>query len=76
MREAVDLFCVLCPDPVALCLETHNAGRTIAHKYGYNFYDALVVAAALEASCTTLYPEDLQDGQVINQQLTIRNPFK
>jgi predicted nucleic acid-binding protein len=41
----------------------------------YNIYDALVVAAALEAGCATLYSEDLHDGQAIDGQLTIRNPF-
>jgi predicted nucleic acid-binding protein len=52
----------------------------IAEKYGYGIYDALIVSAALEAGCTTLYSEDLQDGQVIERkserQLTIRNPFR
>jgi predicted nucleic acid-binding protein len=35
---------------------------------------ALVVAAALEAGCDTLYSEDFHDGQMIDGQLTIRNP--
>jgi predicted nucleic acid-binding protein len=43
-------------------------------RYGYYIYDALVIAAALEASCRTLYSEDMRDGQVI-EGLTIRNPF-
>ena len=47
----------------------------IADKHRYNIYDALVVSAALEAGCTTLYSEDLRDGQTIGGQLTIRNPF-
>ena len=47
----------------------------IAERHGWNIYDALVVAAALQAGCTTLYSEDLQDGQIIDQKLTIRNPF-
>jgi len=34
-----------------------------------------VIASALEASCTTLYSEDLWDGQTIGG-LTIRNPFQ
>jgi predicted nucleic acid-binding protein len=38
-------------------------------------HDALIVAAALLAGCTTLYSEAMQDGQVIDRQLTIRNPF-
>jgi predicted nucleic acid-binding protein len=47
----------------------------VAGKYGYKIYDALVVASALEAKCTTLYSEDMQHGQLIEKQLTIRNPF-
>ena len=35
---------------------------------------SLIVAAALEAGCSTLYSEDMQDGQQI-EGLTIRNPF-
>ena len=42
--------------------------------YAFGFYDSLIVAAALEAGCTRLYTEDMQDGQQV-QGLTIRNPF-
>ena len=73
--EAVEAFLVLCPSPTPVTLEIHQASRTIAEKLGCNIYDALVVAAALEAGCTTLYSEDFQDGQVIEGQLTVRNPF-
>jgi predicted nucleic acid-binding protein len=48
----------------------------IAEEYGFGIYDALIAAVALEAECVTLYSEDLQDGRVIDDQLTIRNPFK
>jgi predicted nucleic acid-binding protein len=74
-REFLDLICVLCPDTVPISLDTHRAALRIADKYGYSIYDALIIAAALEAGCATLYSEDLQDGQIIHQQLTIRNPF-
>ena len=43
-------------------------------RYRYGFYDSLIVAAALDAGCTRLYSEDLQDGQRI-EGLTIENPF-
>ncbi|HVO80017.1 MAG TPA: PIN domain-containing protein [Terriglobales bacterium] len=76
IRELVDLICVLCPEPLPISLGTHQAALAIAEKYGYNIYDALIASAALEAGCRTLYSEDLQDGQVINRQLTIRNPFR
>ena len=76
IREFVDLICILCPDPIPVSLDTHKAALAIAEKYGYSIYDALVVSAAMEAGCKTLYSEDLQDGQIINRQLTIRNPFR
>jgi predicted nucleic acid-binding protein len=65
----------------ALCVieqvtvETHELGIRIAERYGFSFYDATIMASALRAGCKTLFSEDLQDGQVINKQLRIRNPF-
>ncbi|HHW77040.1 MAG TPA: PIN domain-containing protein [Xanthomonadaceae bacterium] len=47
----------------------------VAERYGFSHYDSLIIAAALEAGCATLYSEDLQHGQVIDQRLTIINPF-
>jgi predicted nucleic acid-binding protein len=75
VTEALDAFRVLCPSPLPITIELHEAALKIAEKHGYNIYDALVVAAALEAGCVTLYSEDLHDGQTIDGQLTIRNPF-
>jgi predicted nucleic acid-binding protein len=75
VAEALDAFRVLCPSPLPITVEMHEAALKIAEKHGYNIYDALVVAAALEAGCATLYSEDLHDGQTIDGQLTIRNPF-
>ena len=75
VTEALDAIRTLCPSPVSITVETHDAALRIAQQYGYHIYDALVAAAALEAKCDTLYTEDMQDGQVIDDQLTIRNPF-
>jgi predicted nucleic acid-binding protein len=75
VREALDAFRVLCPSPLPITVEMHEAALKFAEQHGYNIYDALVVAAALEAGCTTLYSEDFQDGQTIDGRLTIRNPF-
>jgi predicted nucleic acid-binding protein len=75
VTEALDAFRVLCPSPLPITIEIHESALKIAQKHGYNIYDALIVAAALEAGCATLYSEDLQDGQTIEGQLTIRNPF-
>jgi predicted nucleic acid-binding protein len=66
---------ILCPFPVPTTVAIHDSALTLASRLGFNFYDALIVAAALEAKCNILYSEDLQDGQVIERRLTIRNPF-
>ena len=76
VKEFLDLICILCPDPIPILLDTHRAALTISEKYGYRIYDALIASAALEAGCKTLYSEDLQDGQIVNRRLTIRNPFR
>jgi predicted nucleic acid-binding protein len=46
----------------------------LAHRYGFSWFDALIVAAALECGCDTLYSEDLHAGQVIEGTRVI-NPF-
>ena len=75
VTEALDAFRVLCPSPLPITIEIHEAALKIAETHAYNIYDALVVAAALEAGCAILHSEDLHDGQTIDGQLTIRNPF-
>lgn len=75
VTEALDAFRVLCPSPLPITMEIHEAAFKIAEKHVYNIYDALVIAAALEAGCAILYSEDLHSGQMISGQLTIRNPF-
>ncbi len=75
VKEFVDLICTLCPGPVPVTLDTHKLAVTLAERYRYGIYDALVLAAALEAGCKVLYSEDFQDGQIIGHQLLIRNPF-
>ena len=58
-----------------LTLETHERALRIAVRYRLSIYDALIVAAALLAKCQTLHSEDMQDGQVVERQLTIWNRF-
>ena len=55
-------------------LSLYQSGLGIQARYGFSFYDSLIVAAALEAGCVRLYTEDLRHGQQI-ERLTIQNPF-
>ena len=76
VRRALGILRVFCPEPVPLTVKTHEAAVQIAERYKYSIYDSLIIAAALEMGCNIVYSEDLQDGQVIENSLTIRNPFK
>jgi len=76
VRATMQWILLLCPEAITLTLKTHERAVGIAERYGYRIYDSLIVASALEAKCTILYSEDMQDGQVIERHLTIRNPFK
>jgi predicted nucleic acid-binding protein len=76
VRFAIENIKALCPNPLPITTDTHREAVAIAERSGYRIYDALIVAAALEARCTILYSEDMQDGQVIDKSLTIRNPFR
>jgi predicted nucleic acid-binding protein len=65
----------------AACLVTPVLSETIHHalqiakRYGYSYYDSLIVAAALGTNCKSLATEDLQNGQIIESSLKISNPF-
>lgn len=44
-------------------------------KFNISYYDSLIVATAFLSGCSILYTEDMQDGLVIEESLTIKNPF-
>ena len=48
----------------------------LAQRYGFSWFDSLIVAAALDCGCQTLYSEDLQDGQLVEGSLRVVNPFR
>ena len=57
-----------------LTIQTYQVGRAITEKYQFSVYDAVIVAAALIAGCTTLRCEDMHDGLLVEVQLRIINP--
>ena len=74
IREVLASIRAVCAiEPITL--ETHERALPVAERYGLSIYDSLIVSAALLAGCKTLHSEDMQDGQVIERLLTIRNPF-
>ena len=55
--------------------DLYGAALDVRGRYGFSFYDALIVASALAAGCTRLLSEDLQHGQRVGD-LTIVDPFR
>jgi predicted nucleic acid-binding protein len=74
IAEAIsDVLAVVDP-PLALTLDLHTSARALAEEHQLSFYDALIVASAIEAGCGILYSEDMQHGRTIGG-LSIINPF-
>ena len=75
VQEALTAIRTLCPSPVPLTLEIHEAALKIVTKHQFRIYDATIVAAAIASSSPILYSEDLRHGQVI-AGVTVQNQFK
>jgi predicted nucleic acid-binding protein len=54
---------------------SHVCALDVHERYGYAYYDSLIIASALEGNCRYLLSEDMADGQVIEGRLTIKNIF-
>jgi len=55
-------------------MDFYDRALLLREETGFAFYDALVIAAAVESECSTLLSEDLQHRQKV-RTLTILNPF-
>ena len=74
IERAVSVIRARFPEIMPLTADTHAAALGLARDHGLGFYDALIVASAIEAECDILYSEDMQHGRSIGG-LTIVNPF-
>ena len=57
-------------------LATQIKALRLKKKYKLQYYDALIVATAMENNCNILFSEDMQHRQVIENAVTILNPFR
>jgi len=69
-----DIVALLAWQPLAPSASTLSKAWEIEDRYGFSWWDSLIVASALENRCTLLLTEDLQDGQQIDG-LRVLNPF-
>ena len=51
-----------------------NASK-LRQNYCFSYWDSLIVASALKAGAEILYSEDMQNGLIVNDVLTVINPF-
>ena len=56
-------------------LSVIRLAHRIKPRYGFSYWDSLVIGSALDAGCNVMYTEDLQHGQQIEGTLRIVNPF-
>ncbi len=47
----------------------------IMKTYKYSFWDSMMLSSALINNCEVIYSEDMQHNQIIDDKLTIVNPF-
>lgn len=81
ISEITTLLCEVQP----IGLETVHIALAMKKRYGFSYWDSLILSAALEYSCGLLYSEDISDKQVIcgntldnlniKGSILVNNPF-
>jgi len=67
---------LVCDEVLPVQRHTINKALVLKDRYGYSYYDSLMLASALDGNCKIIYTEDMNDGQIIHDTLKIVNPFK
>jgi predicted nucleic acid-binding protein len=76
IRDALAAIRTVCTKILPIDLDTHAAALRLAERHGFAFFDALMIAAALQAGSDTLWSEDMQHGMTIDGKMRILNPFR
>ncbi len=74
IREILGTMRAVC-SVEAVTAATHDRGLAVNQRYGFSFYDSMIVSSALIVGSKVLYSEDLQNGQVIDGRLRVADPF-
>lgn len=74
VEDALRVIRARFPEVAPLTVETHDNAIALKREHGLAFFDALIVAAALEAGCDTLLTEDMQNGRRFGACRVV-NPF-
>lgn len=69
-----DIQDLLCWEPQAMDGDVLRLAWIAEDRWGFSWWDSLIVAAAQEQGCDYLLTEDLQHGQELHG-ITVLNPF-
>ena len=65
-------FCKIVPVTEAI----YHRARAIAEQHDMPFYDASLIAAAVISGCQVLYSEVIRTGPLLQDKLSLENPFR
>lgn len=74
IQEKIRLQMEIC-SVSGITIQTIFKAWDIRGKYKYSYWDSLIIAAAIENSCTVILSEDMQHEQLIEKKMQIINPF-
>lgn len=69
--ETMIARCAVCAVTVDIVRDAHR----LKLRYGFSYWDCLIISAALATRCDVLYSEDLHHQQRIDDRLEVLNPF-
>ena len=77
VEEATQIISELASIFLIIPIETPQVLQAleIYSRYKYSYWDRLIIATALLIDCQIIYSEDMQHEQVIDNNVTIINPF-
>jgi len=75
IKEHIDNIELVCQEVLTVQKNTIIKALEIKDRYGYSYYDCLMLSSAFEGQCSVIFTEDMKDGQVIDNSLTIVNPL-
>ena len=75
IREVLAVIRAVCR-VVPVSEQTHDLGLQFAERYRLSIYDSMILAAAQLAGCELVLSEDMQDGQMFDESLEVRNPLR
>jgi predicted nucleic acid-binding protein len=75
IKDHLDNIETVCDEVLPIQRNIVNKALMLKERYGYSYFDCIMLASALESNCEIIYTEDMSNGQIIDETLIILNPF-